>query len=236
MRRRRKRLPAGVHPASDGGAARAVAGQPAICVGFMQTHQPRRTATLDMDATLVETHKRDAPLLQGVQGISAAELLVGGARQDAVFGVPRWQCAGGTRAASGAARSVWAVRLRRASRRFRCARTRPATSEELLLYCGEGEGSALRRDRLRDRRRRDRAVPKAVQASGGDRVAAVGPHVRRQTAADRSGVGGSLLRAELGGAQPASGRTTGSWRSASRCANCRSAMRRNCRFPTAAVR
>jgi hypothetical protein len=29
-------------------------------LGFMQTHQPATTATLDMDATLLETHKRDA--------------------------------------------------------------------------------------------------------------------------------------------------------------------------------
>ncbi len=27
---------------------------------FLQTHQPTTTATLDMDATLIETHKRDA--------------------------------------------------------------------------------------------------------------------------------------------------------------------------------
>jgi len=29
-------------------------------LGFLQTHQPARAATLDMDATLIETHKRDA--------------------------------------------------------------------------------------------------------------------------------------------------------------------------------
>jgi hypothetical protein len=29
-------------------------------LGFMQTHQPATSATLDMDATLIETHKRDA--------------------------------------------------------------------------------------------------------------------------------------------------------------------------------
>jgi hypothetical protein len=29
-------------------------------VGFMQTHQPATSATVDMDATLIETHKRDA--------------------------------------------------------------------------------------------------------------------------------------------------------------------------------
>ena len=29
-------------------------------LGFMQTHQPATAATLDMDATLIETHKRDA--------------------------------------------------------------------------------------------------------------------------------------------------------------------------------
>jgi hypothetical protein len=29
-------------------------------LGFMQKHSPSSTATLDMDATLIETHKRDA--------------------------------------------------------------------------------------------------------------------------------------------------------------------------------
>jgi hypothetical protein len=29
-------------------------------LGFIQTHQPATAATLDMDATLIETHKRDA--------------------------------------------------------------------------------------------------------------------------------------------------------------------------------
>jgi hypothetical protein len=31
-----------------------------VLVGFMQTHQPATAATLDMDATLIETHKREA--------------------------------------------------------------------------------------------------------------------------------------------------------------------------------
>jgi hypothetical protein len=31
-----------------------------MLLGFMQTHQPSTSATLDMDATLIETHKRDA--------------------------------------------------------------------------------------------------------------------------------------------------------------------------------
>jgi len=30
-------------------------------LGFIQQHQPAAVATLDMDATLIETHKRDAP-------------------------------------------------------------------------------------------------------------------------------------------------------------------------------
>jgi hypothetical protein len=60
----------------DPAAAKAVAGSACIpamtdelqglwqvnqaLLGFMQTHQPATSATLDMDATLVETHKRDA--------------------------------------------------------------------------------------------------------------------------------------------------------------------------------
>src|SRR6202171_4827439 len=60
----------------DPAAAKAVAGSAVIpamaeelrclwqvnraLLDFMQTHQPTASATLDMDATLIETHKRDA--------------------------------------------------------------------------------------------------------------------------------------------------------------------------------
>jgi hypothetical protein len=38
-------------------------------LGFIQTHQPATAATLDMDATLIETHKRDAlPCYKGFKG------------------------------------------------------------------------------------------------------------------------------------------------------------------------
>src|SRR5205807_2473602 len=41
---------------------------------------------------------RSALLLQALQGLSAAQHLVGGAGPDRAFGVPRWQRAGGARA------------------------------------------------------------------------------------------------------------------------------------------
>ena len=44
---------------------------------FLQKRQPAATATLDMDATLIETHKREALFCyKKVQGVSAAELLL----------------------------------------------------------------------------------------------------------------------------------------------------------------
>jgi len=43
----------------DGATPWSVAGQSGAA-GCIQTHQPAKTATLDVDATLIETHKRDA--------------------------------------------------------------------------------------------------------------------------------------------------------------------------------
>src|SRR5271165_4158367 len=68
-----------------------------------------------------------------------------------------------------------------------------------------GEGSPLRGDRLRDRRRRDRGVPCGGAGNGGDRVEATDPDGGRPAAADRSGMGGGLLRSELGRTQPQAG-------------------------------
>jgi hypothetical protein len=47
-------------------------------LGFMQTHQPMASATLDMDATLIETHKRDA--LPCYKGFKAYQPLTAGGR------------------------------------------------------------------------------------------------------------------------------------------------------------
>jgi hypothetical protein len=44
-------------------------------LGCLQTHQPATSATLDMDATLVETHKRDA--LHCYKGFKAYQPLNG---------------------------------------------------------------------------------------------------------------------------------------------------------------
>ena len=59
---------------------------------------PVAQATLDMDATLHRDAKtRSALLLQSLQGLSAAQHLVGRAGPDRAFGVPRRQRAGGAR-------------------------------------------------------------------------------------------------------------------------------------------
>ena len=42
-------------------------------VGCIQTHQPATSATLDMDATLVETHKRNA--LHCYKGFKAYQII-----------------------------------------------------------------------------------------------------------------------------------------------------------------
>ena len=83
----------------------------------IQTHRPAATATLDMDATLIEAHKaRRFALLTEVQGLSAAELLVVRTRCGAVLGVPRRECSARPQATAGAS-SIHPSSL--SSRRFR---------------------------------------------------------------------------------------------------------------------
>ena len=58
-------------------------------MGFVQGRWPQREATLDMDASLVETHKQEALYsYKKVQGVPAADDLLVRGRPDRPFGVP----------------------------------------------------------------------------------------------------------------------------------------------------
>ena len=90
-------------------------------VGFVQSRSPHTEATLDMDATLVETRKQEALYsykkyrayqpLTTPYGATGQALLVGG-RPDRAFGVPRRQCTSGPSAVARADRSAGASACR----------------------------------------------------------------------------------------------------------------------------
>ena len=74
--------------------------------------------------------------LQGVQGVPAAELLVGGTGRRAALGVPRRQCPGWLPAASGAE----GLPGRGGGHRHNQGLSASAGyQQDLLLYCGEGK-------------------------------------------------------------------------------------------------
>jgi hypothetical protein len=65
-------------------------------VAFKQAQAPQQTATLDREATLVETYKRlGSVLLSGVCGVSAADAILARAAGRAALGASRRECAGG---------------------------------------------------------------------------------------------------------------------------------------------
>jgi hypothetical protein len=65
-------------------------------VSFVQSRSPQTVATLDMDATVVETNKEEALYsYRGGQGVSAAQRLLGGAGSGGAFGVSGWKRSGG---------------------------------------------------------------------------------------------------------------------------------------------
>ena len=113
-----------------------------------------------------DAQARRAALLQGVQGVSAAELLVGGTGRDAVFGVPRRQRAGRARAIAGAAGQPAAPAGERDE--GVAALGHGGLPGRTAAVLRRGEGPALRGDRLRDRRRRDRGVPRGGAGDGGE--------------------------------------------------------------------
>ena len=82
-------------------------------VGFVQSRSPQTEATLDMDATLVETRKQEAlPQLQGVQGLPASDHLLGRGRPDCAFRVSGRQRTCGPSAVTSVDRSTGASACR----------------------------------------------------------------------------------------------------------------------------
>jgi hypothetical protein len=107
-------------------------------LGFIQTHQPATLATLDMDATLIETHKRDA--LHCYQGFKAYQPL------------NCWWAEQGAMLYSEFRDGNVPARHEQLRVLRDCLRQLPASvakvslrsdtagyQEELLLYCGEGK-------------------------------------------------------------------------------------------------
>ena len=166
-------------------------------LGFIQQHQPAAVATLDMDATLIETHKRDA--LHCYKGFKAYQPLKGGEQGAMLYSefrdgnVRAGHLQFGVLKASLAhlPASVTKVSLRSDTAGYQ---------GELLLYCGEGKDPrfgvidfAISADVTEAFRRTVMATAETERQ----------PLIRMviQAAADRSGMGGGLLRAELGRAQ-----------------------------------
>jgi hypothetical protein len=175
----------------------ALLGDRAREAGCIRTHQPGAPATLDTDATLVETHKRDA--LHCYKGFNADQPLNGFWAEQGTISYSEFRD-GNVPAGHKQLRvpqaslahlpaSVTKVSLRSDTAGYQ---------EELPLYCGEGKGPALRGHRRRDQRRRDRGVPHGGTGGSGDRMQAADPDGGRQAAADRSGIGGHRRRAQLG--------------------------------------
>ena len=147
---------AGVHPGREprrsgpvAGERRASADGPGAASGGAGDARHGRYAHRDAKA-------RSALLLQALQGLSAAQHLVGGAGPDRAFGVPRWQRAGGVRAiarsrrggapaAGGGEQALSALGHGRLS----------AGSSQVLR---RGQERALRGDRIRRRGGRDGGV------------------------------------------------------------------------------
>ena len=173
-------------------------------LGFMQTHQPATSATLDMDATLIETHKRDA--LHCYKGFKAYQPLnCWWAEQGTMLysefrdgNVPAGHeqlrvmkdCLAHLPA------SVTKVSLRSDTAGYQ---------EELLLYCGEGKDPRFGVIDFAIGADVTEAFRAAVLATAETEWKPLIRMVDGKPQADRSGMGRGLLRAELGRAQPQAG-------------------------------
>src|SRR5450631_1199016 len=144
-----------------------------------------------------DAQARRFALLQGVQGLSAAELLVVRTRCDAVLGVPGWECSGRARATAGAA-SLSGASAGERDEGFITLRY-GGLPGGVAAVLRRRDGPALRGDRLRDWCRRDRGVPRRRAGDSRERMETADPDVRRQAARDGPGMGGGLLCAQLGG-------------------------------------
>ena len=180
-------------------------------LGFLQTHQPARAATLDMDATLIETHKRDA--LACYKGFKAYQPLNCWWAEQGVMLYSEFR--DGNVPAGHEQLRVPQASLQHLPASMAKVSLRSDTAgyqEELLLYCGEGKAPrfgvidfAVSADVTETFRAAVLAEPAPSKAGGGERMEAADPPVRWQAAADGPGMGGSVLRAQLGRAQPQAG-------------------------------
>jgi len=169
---------------------------------FQQKHHPVAAATLDMDATLIETHKRDALFcykhFKAYQPLNCwwAEqgVMLYSEFRDGNVPAGHEQLRVMKESLSHLPDSVKKVSLRSDTAGYQ---------EELLLYCGEGKDPRFGVIEFAigaDVTEAGELVEPSRRCAGdaGRRVAAVDPLGGRQAATDRSGMGRGLLCAELG--------------------------------------
>jgi hypothetical protein len=195
-------------------------------LGFLQTHRRLAVATLDMDATLIETHKREA--LPCYKGFKAYQPLnCWWAEQGVVLhsefrdgnvpaGYQQLRVLKDCLAAAAAA-GVDKVCLRSDSAGYQ---------QDLLLYCGEGKDArfgviefAVSADVTEEFRKAVRAVAETDWQPLYRRASATRP--------TRSSPRSASCRPGTAGGAP----TAASWRSANRCASWTWTMPRSCRLP-----
>ena len=187
-------------------------------LGFMQTHQPATAATLDMDATLIETHKRDA--LHCYKGFKAYQPLNCWWAEQGVMLYSEFR--DGNVPAGHEQLRVLQDCLRHLPASVTKVSLRSDTAgyqEELLLYCGEGKDPRFGVIDFAIGADVTEAFRRAVLATAESEWQAADPDGGRQAAADAIRNGPRSATCRTGPGTAASGRTTGSWRSVSRCAN-----------------
>ena len=173
-------------------------------LGFMQTHQPSTSATLDMDATLIETHKRDAlPCYKGFKAYQPLNC---------------WWAEQGTMLYSEFRDGNVPAGHEQLRVMKDCLRYLPASvtkvslrsdtagyQEELLLYCGEGKDPRFGVIDFAIGADVTEAFRAAVLATAESEWKPLTRMFDGQAATDRSRVRRGLLRASLGRTQPQAG-------------------------------
>ena len=154
-------------------------------------HQPAASATLDMDATLIETHKRDA--LFCYKKFKAYQPLNCWWAEQGVMLYSEFRD-GNVPAGHEQLRVLKESlsHLPDSVKKVSSALGYGGVSGRIAAVLRRGEGPALWRDRVRDRRRRDRGFSRGRAGDGGERVEAADPLGGRQAATDRSGMGRDL--------------------------------------------
>ena len=171
---------------------------------FLQKHQPTTTATLDMDATLIETHKREA-LFCYKKFKAYQPLNCWWAEQGAML---YSEFRDGNVPAGHEQLRVLKDSLRHLPDGVKKVSLRSDTAgyqEELLLYCGEGKDPRFGVIEFAIGADVTEAFRAAVRATAESEWKPLIRMGGRQAATDRSGMGRGRLRAELGRTQPQAG-------------------------------